>query len=85
MNSFVTCMLRDSSVGMVLCYGLNDRSSRVRFPTGAGNVSLHHRVQSSSGAHPASCTVGTRCSFLGIKLPGREADHLPSSSSEVNE
>jgi hypothetical protein len=35
---------RDSSVGIALGYGLNDRASRVRFPAGAGNFSLHHRV-----------------------------------------
>jgi hypothetical protein len=36
---------RDSSVGIALDYGLDDRGSRVRFPVGAGNFSLHHRVQ----------------------------------------
>jgi hypothetical protein len=35
---------RDSSVGVALGYGLDDRGSRVRFPAGAGNFSLHHRV-----------------------------------------
>jgi hypothetical protein len=54
---------RDSSVGIVLDYGLNERGSRVRFPTGAGNFSLHHRVQNVSGAHPASYPMGTRGSF----------------------
>jgi hypothetical protein len=50
---------RDSSVGIVLGYGLDDRSSRVQFPAGAGNFSLHHRVQNGSGAHPASYPIGT--------------------------
>jgi hypothetical protein len=50
--------------------------SRIRFPAGAGNFSLHHRVQKGSGAHPASYPMGTRDSFLGIKRPGREAAHL---------
>jgi hypothetical protein len=45
---------RDSSVGIALGYGLDDRGSRVRFPVGAGNFSLHHRVQNGSGAYPAS-------------------------------
>jgi hypothetical protein len=31
---------------------------------------LHHRVQNGSGAHPASCTMGTRGSFLGGKAAG---------------
>jgi hypothetical protein len=57
----------DSSVGIATGYGLNDRGSRVRFPTGAGNFSLHHRVQNGSGAHPASYPVGTRDSFFGGK------------------
>jgi hypothetical protein len=61
---------RDSSVGIVLGYGLDDRGSRVRFPAGAGNFSLHHRVQNGSGAHPASYPVGTRGSFPGGKEAG---------------
>jgi hypothetical protein len=60
----------DSSVGIALGYGLDDRSSRVRFPAGAGNVSLHHRVQNGSGAHPASYPMGTRGSFPGGKAAG---------------
>jgi hypothetical protein len=35
-----------------------------------------------SGAHPASCTMGTG-SFSGVKRPGRGADHTPPSSAEV--
>jgi hypothetical protein len=66
-------------------YGLDDRGSRVRFPEGAGNFSLHHRVQNGSGAHPASYPMGTRCYFPGVKLPGREADNSPPSSVEVKE
>jgi hypothetical protein len=53
-----------------LGYGLDDRGSGVRFPAGAGNFSLHHRVQNGSGAHPASYPVGTRCSFAGGKAAG---------------
>jgi hypothetical protein len=33
-------------------------------------------VQTDPGAHPASCTIGTG-SFLGVKWPGRGADHPP--------
>jgi hypothetical protein len=61
---------RDSSGGIALGYGLDDRGSRVRFPAGAGNFSLHHRVQNGSGAHPASYPLGTRGSFLGGKAAG---------------
>jgi hypothetical protein len=58
---------RDSSVGIALGYGLDDRGSSFRFPTGAGNFSLHHRVQNGSGAHPVSYSKGIRGSFLGDK------------------
>jgi hypothetical protein len=61
---------RDSSVGIALGYGLDDRGSGVRFPAGAGNFSLHHRVQNGSGAHPASYTMGTGRSFPGGKAAG---------------
>jgi hypothetical protein len=61
---------RDSSVGVALGYGLDDRGSRVRFPEGAGNFSLHHRVQNGSGAHTASYLMGTRGSFPGGKATG---------------
>jgi hypothetical protein len=59
----------DSSVGIALGYGLDDRGSRVRFPAGAGSFSLH-RVQNGSGAHPASYPMGTRGSFPGGKAAG---------------
>jgi hypothetical protein len=61
---------RDSSVGIALGYGLDDRGSRGRFPAGAGNSSLYHRVQNGSGAHPASYPMGTRGSFPGGKAAG---------------
>jgi hypothetical protein len=61
---------RDSSVGIALGYELDDRGSRVRFPAGAGNLSLHYCIQNGSGAHPASCPVGTGCSFPGGKAAG---------------
>jgi hypothetical protein len=48
---------RDSSIGIALGYGLDDRGSRVRFPAGAGNFSLHHRVQNGSGAHSDSYPI----------------------------
>jgi hypothetical protein len=51
-------------------YGMNDRDSRVRFPAGAGNFSLHHRVQNGSGTHSASYPMGTRGSFPGSKAAG---------------
>jgi hypothetical protein len=60
----------DSSVGIALGYGLDDRGSRVRFLEGAGNLSFHRHVQNGSGAHPASCPLGARGSFSGGKVGG---------------
>jgi hypothetical protein len=67
------------------CYGLDDRGPRVRFPTGAGNFSLHHHVQNGSGARPTSCPMVPGALSLGVKRPGSEADHSPPSSAEVRE
>jgi hypothetical protein len=61
---------RNSSVCIALGYGLDDRGSRVRFPAGAGNFSLHHSVQNGSGAHPASYPMGTGGSFPGGTAAG---------------
>jgi hypothetical protein len=66
----INTLLNDSSVGIALGYGLDDQGSRVRFPAGAGNFSLHHRVQNGSGAHPASYPMSTRGSFPGGKAAG---------------
>jgi hypothetical protein len=82
-------MSRDSSVGIALGYGLDHRGSRARFPAGAGNFSLHHRVQNGPGAHPASYPMGTRSSFpgggggssRGVKL----TNHLHLVSRSKNE
>jgi hypothetical protein len=60
----------NSSVGIALGYGLDDRGSSVRFLVGAGNYSLHHGVQNGSGAHPASYPMGTKGSFPGGKAAG---------------
>jgi hypothetical protein len=54
---------RNSSVGIALGHGLDDQGSRVRFPVGVGNFSLHHRVHNGSGAHPASYPMGARGLF----------------------
>jgi hypothetical protein len=60
----------DNSVGIALGYRLDDRCSKVRFPAGAGNFSLHHRVQNGSGAHPASYPMSTRGFLPGGKAAG---------------
>jgi hypothetical protein len=58
---------RDSSVGIALGYGQDDRGFSVLFPAEAGNFSLHHPVQNGSEAHPASYPVRTRGSLPGGK------------------
>jgi hypothetical protein len=57
-------------INIALGYGLNYRGSRFRFPAGAGNFSLHHRVQNGSGAYSASYSIGTMRSFPGDKAAG---------------
>jgi hypothetical protein len=70
-------------------YGLDDRAIGVRFPAGAKDFSCSLCVQTGSGAHPASCPIGTGGGVLspGVKArPGRDADHsLPSSAEVENE
>jgi hypothetical protein len=56
--------------GIALGYRLDDRGSRVRFPGGGWEFSLHHRVQNGSEPHSASYPMGTRGSFPGGKAAG---------------
>jgi hypothetical protein len=56
-----------------------DWTAGVRSPTEAEDFSSTLCVQTGSGTHPASCTVGTGGSYPGGKgRPGRDADHSPS-------
>jgi hypothetical protein len=51
------CIMRLVSSGSIVSdYGLDDRGS---IPAGAKNFSYRLFVQTGSGAHPASCTMGT--------------------------
>jgi hypothetical protein len=75
----------DSSVGIVLSYGLDDRGSRFGFPAGAGNFSLHHRVQTDLGPTQPPIQWVSGALSLGVKRPGREAEHSPLPSAEVTE
>jgi hypothetical protein len=73
-----------SSVSIVSDYGLDDLAIQVRSPAEAKGFSSKFRLQTSSGAHPASCTLGTGGPFLGDKArPGSDTDHSPPSSAEV--
>jgi hypothetical protein len=60
-----------------VCYGLDGQRNGVPFPAGARDFSLLHRVQTGTGAFPASY----RGWGLGVKGQGRKTDHSPSPSS----
>ena len=70
---------RGSSVGIATRYGLDGPGDRIPV---AARFSVP--AQTGPGAHPASCTMGTR-SFLGVKRLGRGVDHPPQSRAEVKE
>jgi hypothetical protein len=57
---------------------LDDPAIEVRSPAEAKDFSSILCVQTGSGAHPASCTMGTGGPFPGSKArPGRDTDHSP--------
>jgi hypothetical protein len=60
-----TNKLPGSSVSIVSDYGLDYRAIEVRFPAEAKDFSSSLCVQTGSGAHPASCTMGTGGLFPG--------------------
>jgi hypothetical protein len=75
---------RGSSGSIVSDHGLHDREIGVRFPTEAKDFSSILCVQTGSGVHPASCTIGTGGPFPGGKArPGSHTDHSPPSSADV--
>jgi hypothetical protein len=63
--------IRSSSGSIVSGYGLDDRVIEVRSPAGAKDFSSSLFVQTCSGAHPASCTMGTGGPFPGGKSAAR--------------
>jgi hypothetical protein len=84
LSSLSTLRSRVSSGSIVSDYGLDDREIGVRSPAGAKDFSSSLCIQTGSGAHPASCTMGTGSPFPGAKArQGRDADHSPPSSAEV--
>jgi hypothetical protein len=77
-------MSRVSSGGIVSDYGLDDQVIGIWSPAVAKDFFYSLFVQTGSGAHPASFTMGTGGPFPGAKArPGRDADHSPPSSAEV--
>jgi hypothetical protein len=51
--------------------------------TVARDSSLLHRLQTASGAHPASYPMGTGAVLTGAKRLRREADRSPPSNAKV--
>jgi hypothetical protein len=68
-------LIRDSLIGIALGYGLADRGSSVRFPAGAPNFlfTTVSRMALGPTQPPIQWVPGPLS--LGIKRPGREADH----------
>jgi hypothetical protein len=42
-----------------------------------------HNIQTDSGAHPASYSVGASADSMGVMGQGHESDHSPPSTAEV--
>jgi hypothetical protein len=65
-------------------YGLDNWVIEVRSPAWAKEFSSSLCIQTGSEAQSASCTVGTRGPFSGVRVqPRPDADHSPPLSAEV--
>jgi hypothetical protein len=71
---------RVNSVSIVTVCGFDNRGS---IPDKGTNFSLRPRVRTGSGAYAASIKWVPRCFFPGVKRPGCDVDHLPTTSAEV--
>jgi hypothetical protein len=61
-----------------------DWTTGVWSATEAEDFSSSLCIQTGSGAHPASCQMGTGGSFpRGKARPGRDDDHTPPSNAEI--
>jgi hypothetical protein len=57
---------------------------RISSPGRVKKFYLLYVVQTGSGVHPTSYTMGTEGFFLwGVKRSGREGDHSPETSAEI--
>jgi hypothetical protein len=82
--SFNNSLMYGAAVAQSVWCLTKDWTTGVRSPTKTEDFSSSLCVQTGSGAHPASCTMGTGDPFPGGKArPGRDADHSPPSSAEV--
>ena len=71
-------MDRDSSVSIATRYGLDGPGIESRWEE------IFRTRLGRPGAHSATCGMATGY-FLGVKRPGRGADHPPTSGVEVKE
>jgi hypothetical protein len=79
-----TELLSLNNNSIVSDYAMDNRAIGVWSPAGAKDFYSSLCVQTGSGAHPASCTMGTGVLSPGVKAqPVRDADHSPLSSAEV--
>jgi hypothetical protein len=74
---------RDSSVIIALGYGLNDRRFESRHGLGIFLYATVSRPAPGPTQHPIQWVLGSLS--LGVRRPGREADHSPPSSAEIKE
>lgn len=78
---FLFLMDRDCVVSTAT--GLRARRPGARIPAGARDLFRQGKVQTSSGTHPASCSVGTGVVSRGVKR-GRVLPQSLPPSAEVN-
>jgi hypothetical protein len=77
--------VHDTSVGIALGYGLDVRGSKVRVPAGLGIFLFTTASRPVLGPTQPPIQWVPGALSLGIKWPGREADHSLPSSAEVKE
>jgi hypothetical protein len=70
-----------STVGIATGYGLDDQGVGVQVPIGSRIFSTTSRQALGPTQPPIKWVPGAL--FLGVKRPGREADHSPPTSAEV--
>jgi hypothetical protein len=83
MKTAVVCVSRVAQ--SVHCLATSWTTGRSRFDSQQRQKNFPRTcVHTGSGAHPASCTMDTGGPLPGVNArPGRDADHSPISSDEV--
>jgi hypothetical protein len=74
---------RDSSVGIVLGYGLNNWVLGFNSWQGLGIILFNAVSRTALGPTQPLIQWVPEALSLGVKRPGREADHSPPSSAKV--